>query len=116
MEMSERRVKIMEFLELGRSTTMKVLAAMFDVTVRTIRSDIADLTAKYPLKTVRGRNGGVKLADRYHLRRGTMSHRHQVMLLNHILEVNEPLKKDLTEILSTYGSLAFINQIPGKHS
>ena len=34
-------------------------------TYRTIYTDIAELTYSYPIETVRGRNGGVRLSEEY---------------------------------------------------
>lgn len=38
----------------------------FRVSVRTIQRDVLLLTLSYPLETVRGCHGGVKLADWFH--------------------------------------------------
>ena len=60
-----RRTEIMRILESGRSETMSSFASYFGVATRTIGYDIAVLTAKHPIETIRGKNGGVKLKEGY---------------------------------------------------
>jgi DeoR/GlpR family transcriptional regulator of sugar metabolism len=104
----------MRILVLERHITMQQLAAEFGVTDRTIRSDVAVLTVDYPLKTVRGNGGCVKLADWYHPHRNILSRRHQAALMRQIDKAEEADKKDLREILVSLGSPAVIQQIKGK--
>ncbi len=111
---SKRQRRILEILDEERFVKMKRLAAEFNVSVRSIQHDIDELTVNYPIKTIRGRNGGVKLEDWYHLHRDTLKHRHQNSLLRMITEADEPNKSELTDMLVTYGSLPFIRQLPGK--
>lgn len=64
MTANERRKEIIEVLNKRRQETMKNLAFEFDVTDRTIRNDITELSLSYPIETIRGRyGGGVKLMD-----------------------------------------------------
>lgn len=48
-----------------RSEKIENLAAELNVSVRTIKYDIEALACSYPIESVRGRYGGVKLADWY---------------------------------------------------
>ena len=57
--------EIMRILESRRQEKMSNLALQFNVTRRTICSDIEVLTVSYPLETVQGRYGCVKLKDGY---------------------------------------------------
>ena len=45
--------------------TLPYLAARYRVSINTIKDDISFLSLSYPIVTIRGRNGGVKLADWY---------------------------------------------------
>ena len=65
----ERRQKILETLCLRRHDTYKNLAHEFNVSTGTIRRDIVVLTCSYPLETVRGNYGGVRVAEWFHLDR-----------------------------------------------
>lgn len=55
---SERRLRIIQILNLRGQETMQNLAEEFGVTSRTIRNDINHLSLSYPLETIRGRYGG----------------------------------------------------------
>ncbi|GIW48977.1 MAG: hypothetical protein KatS3mg079_453 [Caloramator sp.] len=46
---------------------MKNLAFEFGVTERTIRNDINILSLSYPVETIRGNGGGVRVMDGYKL-------------------------------------------------
>lgn len=63
MTATERRQEIMNVLVLRRHETVANLVAEFGACDRTIRSDITALSLQYPLETVTGPHGGVKLAD-----------------------------------------------------
>ena len=70
LKANERRQKILEILCVRRQETMENLAQEFNVTTRTIRNDIEELTLALPIETVRGRyGGGVRVADGYYLGR-----------------------------------------------
>jgi predicted DNA-binding transcriptional regulator YafY len=66
---NERRMQIIEVLCCRRQDTMANLAVEFGVSVRTIKNDIDILSLSYPIETIRGRGGGVKVADGYYLYR-----------------------------------------------
>ena len=59
----ERRNAIVELLGQTQQMTVAQLAVRFNVTERTIRNDITALSPSCPILTVRGRFGGVKLAN-----------------------------------------------------
>ncbi len=60
---TERRQEIMNVLILRRHDTITNLASEFGVCERTIRTDITELSLQYPLETVTGPHGGIRLAD-----------------------------------------------------
>lgn len=53
LKANERRQKILEILCVRRQETMENLAQEFNVTTRTIRNDIEELTLAHPIETVR---------------------------------------------------------------
>ena len=69
----ERRQKILEVLCLRRHDTYRNLAHEFNVSTGTIRRDIVVLTCSYPIETVRGNYGGVRVADWVHLDRRALN-------------------------------------------
>ena len=66
MGAAERRQELLKVLCLRRHDTCENLAQEFGVTSRTIQHDIQILIGSYPIETVRGRHGGVRVADWYH--------------------------------------------------
>ena len=69
----ERRQKILEILCLRRHETISNLAHEFNASQGTIRRDITALTCSYPIETVQGSHGGVKVADWFHLDRRALN-------------------------------------------
>lgn len=69
----ERRQKILEILCLRRHETTDNLAHEFNVSRGTIRRDITALTCSYPIETVQGGHGGVRVADWFHLDRRALN-------------------------------------------
>lgn len=59
---------------------MSNLANEFGVTTRTIRNDINILSLSYPIETIRGHGGGVKVADGYYLHRKYLKPKQQELL------------------------------------
>ena len=60
---AERRQRLLEVLCHRRHDTCENLAREFDVSIRTIYSDIEVLMCSYPIEAVRGRYGGVRVSD-----------------------------------------------------
>lgn len=64
---SERRQMILEYLLEHRETTRFELSNHFNVSLRTIERDILILSCSYPIMTIQGGGGGIKIADGYRL-------------------------------------------------
>jgi len=95
----------MRILASRRQETMGQLARELGVTDRTIRNDITALTADYPLVTVRGNGGCVRLEDWYQPHKNILNQRQQVVLMEILNGINEPYqKKVLQEMLTAFGS------------
>ncbi len=69
----ERRQKILEVLCLRRHETTDNLAHEFNVSRETIRRDIRILTCSYPVETVSGGHGGIRVAEWFHLDRRALN-------------------------------------------
>lgn len=81
MTANERRTAILEVLCTRRQETISNLASEFEVSVRTIKYDIEELTLAHPIETVRGRyGGGVRVADGYYLGRKYLKPNQQELL------------------------------------
>lgn len=73
METFTRRLEIINILVYRRSEKIDVLAKELGVCSRTIQTDIYYLSGIYPVTTVRGRYGCVKLIESYHPYRRTLT-------------------------------------------
>ena len=104
MTTNERRAEIMRILVSRRHETMGQLAGELGVTDRTIRSDIVALTVDYPLDTVRGNGGCVKVAAWYYPHKNIFSQEQQTVLMQMLDKADEPQQKVLREMLSAFGS------------
>lgn len=104
MSANERRAEIIRILVTRRQESMQVLARELEVTDRTIRADILALTTEYPLETVRGNGGGVRIADWYHPHKNILS-REQISVLEQLIpQADEEQKRVLDQMLREYGS------------
>lgn len=101
---NERRAEIIRILTARRSETTKRLADELRVSPRTIRTDIALLTADYPLETQRGNGGCVKLADWYHPHKNVFSKEQQHVLSQLIGVADEHQANVLYQMLIEFGS------------
>ena len=81
----ERRLKILEVLCLRRQDTYGNLTHEFNVSTGTIRRDIVVLTCSYPIVTVRGGHGGIRVAEWFHLDR-RMLNAEEIALLRRLGE------------------------------
>ncbi len=70
---AERRKALLEILCQRRHDTCENLADDLNVSRETIRNDIAALMCRYPIETVRGCGGGVRVADGFYLYRDSKS-------------------------------------------
>ena len=73
MSPAERRQELLEVLCLRRHDTYDNLAHEFNVSKMTIRRDIAVLMCSYPIETVKGGHGGIRVAEWFHLDRRALN-------------------------------------------
>ena len=64
---TERRQLVLEYLLNHRCTTLNALCMEFQVSMSTLRRDILILSCSYPITTMQGGGGGIKIADGYRL-------------------------------------------------
>ena len=69
----ERRQKILEILCFRRHETTDNLARELHVSKGTIRRDITILICSYPIETVQGGHGGIRVAEWFHLDRRSLN-------------------------------------------
>lgn len=102
MNANQRRNEIMRILLARRQETMGKLAKELKVTERTIRNDIYILTSEYPLITIRGNGGGVKLEDWYHPNKHILSKRQQEVLFQMLRKADSYEAPTLKEIINLF--------------
>ena len=95
----ERRQKILEILCLRRYETCRVLAYEFHVSRETIQRDITILTCDYPIETISGYGGGVKVADWFHLDRRTLNCNQITFLRQLAAQLDEDNREKLNRII-----------------
>jgi DeoR/GlpR family transcriptional regulator of sugar metabolism len=106
MSTGERQREIIRILLGRRFETMQNLAAEIGVSDRTIRRDVLNLTTAYPLETVLGKFGGVKLPGWYNPHRNLLSRERQEALTRAINAMDADTAKLLREILTEFGGQA----------
>ena len=100
----ERRAEIMRILVARRSANIRALAAELGVCRRTICTDIEILTVDYPLETVRGNGGCVRVAAWYHPHRNMLSQQQQTVLSQLMESATKQQREVLRQMLVEYGS------------
>ena len=110
---NERRAEIMRILESRRQEKMINLASQFDVTRKTICTDIEILMASYPILTVKGKYGCVKLEDGYATYQRFLSDEQQETLLEIIPMLSKKQSKVIAGLLYAHGSMRYRERIEG---
>jgi len=110
---NERRAEIIRILESRKEETMQNLAFHLGVSIRTINYDIIALTTEYPIETVRGNGGCVRLMKGYHTYRNDITKEQQDLLLSLIDEVDESKAVVLRGLLRSHGSREIKHKIEG---
>jgi predicted DNA-binding transcriptional regulator YafY len=100
---NERRAEIVRILVCRRQETMGRLARELDVTDRTIRNDITVLSVDYPLETVRGNGGCVRLADWYYPHKTVLTQEQQWYLIGQLDVPSEIGQRLCREMLTGLG-------------
>jgi predicted DNA-binding transcriptional regulator YafY len=103
----------MRILESRRQEKMLNLAFQFNVTRKTICTDIEILMALFPIETVKGRYGCVKLKDGYAIYQSFLSDEQQETLLEIIPALNEKQSKVIVGLLYAHGSKRNMLRIEG---
>lgn len=83
MTAEERRRAILEKLCIRRYATRENLAFEFGVSIRTIATDLQYLSQEYPIYTIQGNKGGIRIMDGFYLNRKYLSDK-QVSLLKRL--------------------------------
>jgi predicted DNA-binding transcriptional regulator YafY len=99
---AERRLALLQILCERREETINNLAFELRVSRNTIKTDIFVLSLSYPIYTVQGRGGGVRILDGYCLGMKYLTDK-QSNLLERLLEKTEGADRELLHtIIQTF--------------
>lgn len=104
MSVTERRAEIIRILEGRRYETIDNLAYQLEVSRRTVRYDVQTLMTEYPIETVWGNGGGVRLRSDYRIYKGDITEEQQQALFRAIELLGKPFAKTFGELLRAHGS------------
>ena len=106
MTSSERRQAILEALCERRHDKIENLAYEFNVTERTIRNDVLELSLSFPVYTVSGRyHSGVYIADDYYLGKQYLTEEQLELLISLKSQVGDDQRKILDSIVKKFGKV-----------
>lgn len=95
----ERRQKLLEILCQRRHETTGTLASEFNVCQGTIRRDIVILACSYPVESVQGKYGGIRVADWFHMNHRTLNLDEITFLRGLEEQLDEPDREKLNRII-----------------
>jgi len=106
---SERRQEIFEILCEDRHATMDCLANQFNVSRRTIVTDIRELSLIYPIYTVCGKyDGGVYLSENFKLGKKDYLTPEQEEVLNQLIGLSTLKQQEILQsILKKFGRRSY---------
>lgn len=99
---SERHRQITEYLSVNRSATYAQLAEMLGVSKFTIRADIDELTLSIPIYTVKGKGGGIRVADGWYASRTYLCDEDEEMLRRLLPGLQPEDQQRMQHILSIF--------------
>lgn len=110
MGTAERRAEIIRILRSGKSVTMPQLADGLGASVRTIKRDIDALSVEehYPILTVQGNGGGVRLLDYKHPHINILSREENKVLCSVLNQVSQYEANVIRRMVATYGNIKFL--------
>lgn len=105
MSVFNRRLELLRILISRRKDKIENLATEFGVSYNTIRADIYELSLEFPIDTIQGYEGGVKVLDSFHPNKNRLTEEQEKVLKKLIVMLaDEADKKILLEILQEFGS------------
>ena len=104
MTLNERRAEIVKILKFRGQERIAVLANETGVSIRTMKGDIQELVKEYPIETVRGNGGGVRLNMDNKTYKGVLTEAQQNALIEAMKVLGRPVAELIGEVLIVYGS------------
>ena len=102
----ERRQAILEVLCERRHEKVANLAFEFNVTTRTIKNDILELSLSYPVYTVSGRyHSGVYIADDYYFGKQYLTEEQMELIISLKALIGDDQRRVLESIVKRFGKV-----------
>lgn len=98
----ERRQEIIETISVMREVKIRDLASRFNVAERTIQRDIEKLSCEYPIYTVQGNGGGVRVLGTWYYSRVYLKDRQEQLLISLLDELDSEDKAVMQSILDSF--------------
>lgn len=102
----ERRDELMNIMIARRQDRIDNLASELGVSRRTIERDILALTVRFPLETVQGNGGGVRLPDWYHPYKNTLTREQTATLSSLMGRASEEERTVLRQLIREHSNFA----------
>ena len=114
MSAIERRAEIMRILTSRRKCYLSELSDELGVSKRTIQRDIQALVLEYPLESISGNGGGIRLADWYYPHKNILSQEHIHVIEAMIEKADSHQKVVLQQMLAAFGSNTYRSKCNSK--
>lgn len=98
----ERRQQVLEAISDRRTERIENLASEFGVSRRTIERDILVLSCSYPIVTVQGAAGGVRVMDGWYVTRRYLNDDQEALLRSLLPGLQPDQQETMQRILSAF--------------
>ena len=99
---TERRLEILEYVSDKRQLTYQEIADEFKISYRTVRRDVEILSCSYPIETVQGNGGGIRVADGWYLSKTYLCDEDEEMLRRLLPGLQPEDQKTMQSILDAF--------------
>lgn len=99
---AERRQQIIEYLSECRRATVSEVACKFNICEKTVKNDIEVLSCSYPIYTVQGNGGGIRVADGWYLSRSYLSEQQEALLRDLMSGLQAQDRETMNAILAKF--------------
>ena len=102
MNTLERRMEIIDILSVRKKEKVVNLAFEFNVSEKTIRNDICELSLSYPIDTKKGKGGCIFVQEGFSLRRRFLTDKEKALLEKIALNLSDEEAAVLQTIVKSF--------------
>ena len=99
---NERRQAMIEFISVNRKTSLHELMTVFGISQKTVQRDLEILSCSYPVYTVQGKGGGIRVADGWYLSRSYLSDTQEAFLRDLMSGLQPQDRETMNAILAKF--------------